>query len=54
MTVKEIAVIYGLPMKYARRLVNTGQIPAIKAGRAYVIDPKEAEAAIKRYQSGRN
>ena len=47
MTIKEIAVSYSLPTKYVRRLVNTGQIPAIKAGRAYVIAPEDAEAAIK-------
>lgn len=47
-TTKDFCKTTGYPVTTIRALCRTGEIPFISSGKAYLFDPEDAEAAIRR------
>lgn len=45
---KDFCKTTGYPVTTIRALCRTGEIPFISSGKAYLFDPEDAEAAIRR------
>jgi excisionase family DNA binding protein len=50
-TINEASEYYGLPKHFVRRLVVTGEIPSVKAGKKYLINEKILEKYLHGKQS---
>jgi excisionase family DNA binding protein len=53
LSAQQVADRYGVAEKTVRRWIESGRLPAEKLGRAFAIDPADAENAFRGTRSGR-